>query len=283
MKELSKILKGEAMFKIGDFSRLSFVTVKTLRYYDEIGLLKPVKVDRFTGYRYYSADQLPRLNYIAALKSLGLSLEEIATLIHNDLSPSQIRDIFILKKVELQQRANEEQRRLEQVEKLLKQIEKEGKMPDYQVVIKKVEPQLIASIRAILPTYGHLGQLYEELIPYVYSRGGKPAGPTMYMCHDMEYKEKDVDVEAGFPIAEAIAASDRVKVYELPGMAEAACTIHKGPYEGIGEAYSAIMAWTESNGYQITGPDRELYLTSPADTTDPNQYVTEIQFPVKKA
>ena len=98
------------MFKIGDFSRLSFVTVKTLRYYDEIGLLRPVKVDRFTGYRYYSAAQLPRLNYIVALKNLGLSLEEVATLINEELTLSQMRDIFILKKAELQQRVNEEQK-----------------------------------------------------------------------------------------------------------------------------------------------------------------------------
>ena len=100
---------------------------------------------------------------------------------------------------------------------------------------------------------------------------------------DEEFKEHDVDVEAGVPISKAIPGAGRVSVYELPGMAEAACTIYKGPYENIGEAYSAIISWVESNGYQITGPDRELYLTSPTDTTDPNQYVTEIQFPVKKA
>jgi effector-binding domain-containing protein len=271
------------MFKIGDFSKLSFVTVKTLHYYDEIGLLKPVKVDRFTSYRYYSADQLPRLNYIIALKKLGLSLEEIATLINNDLTPTQMRDIFLLKKAELQQRVSEEQRRLEQVEKLLRQIEKEGTMPDYQVIIKKVEPQTFASIRTILPTYGHVGPLYEEVIGHLYSSGGKFAGPTIFICHDPEYKEKDVDVEAGVPIVEAIPGTDRIKVYELPGLEQAACTIYKGPYEGIGEAYSALMSWIESNGYQIIGNDRELYLTSPADTQDPNEYVTEIQFPVKKA
>jgi effector-binding domain-containing protein len=270
------------MFKIGDFSRLCFVTVKTLRYYDEIGLLKPVKVDRFTGYRYYSANQLPQLHYIIALKDMGLSLEEIATLVNNSLSPSQMRDIFILKQAELRQRLNEEQKRLGQVEKLLQQIEKEGKMPEYQVIIKKVEPQIFASIREVIPNYGHVGELYNALIPYVFSHGGKPAGPTVYICHDNEFKEKDAEVEAGIPIAQAIPGSDRVKVYDLPGI-EAACTIYKGPYEGISEAYSALMAWIESNGYQITGPDRELYLTSPADTQNPTEYVTEIQFPVAKA
>jgi effector-binding domain-containing protein len=271
------------VFKIGDFSKLSRISVKALRYYDEIGLLKPVKVDCFTGYRYYSADQLPQLNYITAFKNMGLSLDQIATLIKNDLTPPQMRDIFTLKKAKLQQRVNEERNRLELVEKLLQQIEKEGTMPDYQVVIKKVEPQTIASIRAVLPTYGDLGQLYGEIFGYLGSQGiTRPAGPTLFICHDTEYKEKDVDIEAGVPIATAIPDSGRVKIYELPGLEQAACTIYQGPYEGIGEAYNAIMAWTESNGYQITGPDRELYLTSPADTNDPNQYVTEIQFPVTK-
>lgn len=272
------------MFKIGDFSRLSRISVKALRYYDEIGLLKPVKVDQFTGYRYYSADQLPQLNYILALKNMGLSLEEIATMINSDLTPSQMRDIFILKKGELQQRVNEEQRRLEQVEKLLKQIEKEGTMPDYQITIKKVEPQVIASIRDVLPTYGDVGRLYGEIFKYLGKKWVlKPAGPVMLICHDSEYKERDVDVEAAVPISKNIPSSDRVKVYELPGLDQAACTVYKGPYQGISEAYNALMAWIESNGYQITGPDRELYFTDPNKVKDPAENVTEIQFPVKKA
>jgi DNA-binding transcriptional MerR regulator len=202
------------MFKIGDFSMLSRVSVKTLRYYDEIGLLKPVKVDRFTSYRYYSAEHLPRLNYIIALKDMGLSLEEIATLVNNQLTPHQMRDIFVLKRGELQRRVSEEQRQLERVEKLLVQLEKEGKMPDYQIVIKKLEP---------------------------------------------------------------------MKVGELPGVEEAASLIYKGPYETISQAYQALMAWCEANGYELAGPDREVYLTSPEKTTDPSDYITELQQPVKKA
>jgi effector-binding domain-containing protein len=272
------------MFKIGDFSRLSFVTVKTLHYYDEIGLLKPVKVDRFTGYRYYSAEQLPRLNYIIVLKNLGLTLEEIGTLVNNSLTPTQMRDVFILKKAELSQRVNEEQRRLEQVEKLLKQIEKEGAMPDYQITIKKVDPQLIASIREVLPTYGDVGPLYGEIYKYLAKKWVfKPAGPAMLICHDQEYKESNVDVEVAVPINKSIRETDRIKVYELPGMEQAACTIHKGPYESISEAYNAIMSWIEGNGYQIDGLDRELYFTDPHKVKDPSENITEIQFPVKKA
>jgi effector-binding domain-containing protein len=271
------------MFKIGDFSRLCFVTVKTLRYYDEIGLLKPVSVDRFTGYRYYSADQIPRLNYIVALKNLGLSLEEIATFISDHLTPDRMRDIFILKQAELRRRVDEEKRRLEQVEKLLVEIEHNGKMPDYQVVIKKIEPQLIASIRAIIPTYGDVGPLYQELMQYVFGNGGRPGGPALYICHDPEFKEANPDIEAGIPLAAAIPGTGRVRVYELSGIERAACIVYRGPYEKISEAYSFIMGWLEQNGYRITGPDREHYLTGPNETQNPADYVTEIQFPITAA
>jgi effector-binding domain-containing protein len=271
------------MFKIGDFSRLSRISVKALRYYDEIGLLKPVKVDQFTSYRYYSADQLPRLNYIVALKNMGLSLEEVAKLINNDLTGCQMRDILIIRKGELQQRVTEDQGRLELVEKLLKQIEKEGAMPDYQVTIKKVKPLLVASVRDVLPVYGDIGRLYGEIFKYLGRKMiFKPAGPVMMIGHDGEYKESDVDVEAAVPIGKEIPGSGRVKVYELPGLEQAACIVHKGRYEDIGEAYKALMAWIESNGYQIAGPDRELYFTDPSKVKDPAENVTEIQFPVKK-
>jgi effector-binding domain-containing protein len=268
------------MFKIGDFSRLSRISVKALRYYDEIGLLKPVQVDRFTGYRYYSADQLPRLHYILALKDTGLSLEEIATLITNSFNTAQMRDIFILKQAELRQRLSEEQNRLAQVEKLLQQIEKEGKMPDYKVVVKKIEPQRVASMRGILPAYGEIGRFYDEIFKYLGKKMiFKPAGPAIFICHDGEYKERDVDSEACVPIKKAIPGSDKVKVYELPAI-EAACIIHKGPYDTIGVTYGALMAWIEANGYRITGPDREVYLTY--DAKDASKNITEVQFPVQK-
>ncbi|MFC1914331.1 GyrI-like domain-containing protein [Chloroflexota bacterium] len=156
-------------------------------------------------------------------------------------------------------------------------------MPEYQITTKKVEPQTVASIRAVIPNYSAVGELFGEIFGYTGSRGAKLVGPTFFICHDLEFKEKDVDMEVGFPIDQAIPGAGRLKVYELPGMEEAACTVYKGRYEDIGEAYNAIVSWAESNGYQINGPSRELYLVSPADTTDPSQYVTEVQFPVAKA
>jgi effector-binding domain-containing protein len=270
------------VFKIGDFSRIGFVSVKTLHHYDEIGLLKPIKVDRFTGYRYYSTRQLPRLNYILALKGLGLSLDEIATLVNDSLTTAQMRDIFILKKAELQQRVNEEQRRLAQMERLLEQIEKEGKMPDYQIVMKKVEPMKIASVRGTVPTYHDIMVLGEKLLPVFKEHASSITGPFLALYHDMEYREKDVDIEVAVPIAEDLSLPEPVKVRDLPGEDSVASTIHRGPYDNIGEAYQALMTWCEANGYELAGPDREVYLTSPPEVS-PADYVTELQQPVKKA
>jgi effector-binding domain-containing protein len=271
------------MFKIGDFSMLSRVSVKTLRYYDEIGLLKPVEVDRFTSYRYYSAEQLPRLNYIITLKDMGLSLEEIATLVNNELTPHQMRDIFILKRGELQRRVSEEQRQLERVEKLLVQLEKEGKMPDYQVVIKKLEPMRVASVRGTVPTYHDISTLFEKINPIFKEHAAAIAGPPLAIYHDMEYREKDVDIEVAIPVSQDFPLHDPVRIRDLPGEEQVASLVYQGPYESINEAYQALMAWCEANGYELAGPDREVYLTSHTQTPDPSGYITELQQPIKKA
>ena len=114
-------------------------------------------------------------------------------------------------------------------------------------------------------------------------KGARPAGPPAFMMYDPEYKEKDVDVEVAVPINKSIKGSDRVKVYELPAVEQAASTINKGPYASVPKAYGAILSWCEANGYQPLSPCREIYLTDPNTEKDPANNVTEIQFPVKKA
>jgi effector-binding domain-containing protein len=270
------------MLKIGDFSRLSRVTVKALRYYDEIGLLKPVSVDRFTGYRYYSVDQLPRLNRIVVLKNLGLSLEEVSQLVNNDLPAEHIRQLLHVKQAEIQQRLQDEQGRLGQVEKWLRQIEKEGIMPEQNVVIKKVDVQKVTSVRGVVPTYNDIDRLFNELYPYLMEKNAQIAGPPIAVYHDMEYMEKDVDIEVAVPIANSIPTTDRIKVAELSAIEQAACLLHRGPYETIGESYKALMAWAETNGYQIAGPDREIYLQGPEPSRSPEEFITELQLPVTK-
>jgi effector-binding domain-containing protein len=271
------------MFKIGDFSKLSQVSVRTLRYYEEMGLLKPIEVDRFTSYRYYSVDQLPRLNRILALKDLGLSLEQIAQMLDEGLPPAQIRGMLRMKQVEIQQQVGEEQARLARVEARLRQIEQEGKMPTYEVVIKKVEPQTVASLREVIPVPQDVGKMIERLFTHLGQRGVRPAGPPCAIWHDPEYHEGDIDTEVVVAIADALAASNGIKTTQLPGVEDMACAIHQGSYEGFSQAYAAIMGWIAANGYRIAGPIREIYLRGPGPTpTDPSTYVTEIQIPVEK-
>ena len=273
------------MIKIGDFSKMGFVTVQTLRYYDEIGLLKPVKVDQFTGYRYYSADQLLRLNYIVALKNLGPSLDDVAVLINDNLDAEHMSKIFTLKRTELKQRVLEEQKRLARVEKVLKQIEKEGAMPKYHITIKKIDPQIVVSVRDVLAEFSGegIGQMFQELIGFLVSNNIKPAGPSMLIYRDTEYKEQDADIEVAAPIGKEITGTGRVQVYELEGFEQVATITYEGPYEDMDEAYNEIMSWIAGNGYQINGFCRELYLVSPGDTDDPSQYVSEIQVPIISA
>jgi len=273
------------MFKIGEFSKLSRVPVKTLRYYDEIGLLQPAKVDRFTSYRYYSADQLPRLNRILALKDLGLSLAQIGRLLDDSLSPAQMRGMLRLKQAQLQQRVQEEQARLARVEARLRQIErKESTMPSYDVVTKKVDSQRVAALRDVIPTYGAQGQLWGELVAYLEQHKVKPVGPCFTLYYDDEYKEQDVDAEVCEPVSADTPLSNqgRVKIYDLPAIETMACVIHQGSYDTIGQAYSALLAWIDANGYRIVGPNREVYLRGVESGDDPSTYVTEVQFPVAK-
>lgn len=270
------------MIKIGDFSRLSRTTVKALRYYDEIGLLKPVKVDQFTGYRYYEVDQLPRLTRIIALKDMGLSLEEIAKLLDENVSIAHILDLLRTKQDGIRQRLEEESERLRRVEEWLKQVEREGKMPDYEVVLKKVPPQKVVAIRETLPGYGSFGQLFGKLMPYIFQVGAQMIGPPIGIFHDEEFKESNVDMELAFPVAADVPSKDGIKCRELPGC-QMATAIHKGSYDTVSAGYTALMKWIEANGYEIAGPSREVYFTDPNSGVPPSEYVTEIQFPVKKS
>jgi len=280
------------MIRIGDFSKLSRVSVKTLRFYDEMGLLKPVKVDRFSGYRFYEYDQLPRLHRILALKDLGFSLEEIGQLLRDGLSPEQMRGMLKLRQAEIRQQVQEETERLERVAARLRLIEQEDKMSEYEVVIKKVEPMTIASVRAVVPTPPEQGPLWEELGEALRAHHVPTTGACLSLYHDEGTPERDWDIEVCEPIDAALSETGRVKVRQLPAVATMACVVHHGPFTAISQAYDAIMKWIDANGYRICGPGREVYLREakpsgqggpiPVSQTDP-ETVTEIQFPVEKA
>jgi DNA-binding transcriptional MerR regulator len=270
------------MIRIGDFSKLSRISIKTLRYYDEMGLLKPVEVDPFTGYRLYEYSQLSTLNRILALKDLGFSLEEIGRLLDDGLSVEQMRGMLKLRETEARQRVQEEAERLQRVEARLRQIEQENSMSKYDVVIKKVEAVKIASVRDVVPTPPEQGGLWGELEGYLELNHVRPKDVCFTLYHDDEFKERDWDLEVCEPIDADLSASQRVKVQTLPA-ASLACTMHNGPFVTIEEAYNAIGKWITDNSYRIVGPSREVYLkpSKNGSQTDP-ETVTELQFPVEK-
>ena len=272
------------MIRIGDFSKLSRVSVKTLRYYDEMDLLKPVEVDRFSGYRFYEYSQLARLNRILALKDLGFSLDEIRKLLEGDLSLEQLRGMLKLREAESRHRVQEEAERLTRIEARLRQIEQEDVMSKYDVVIKNIEPLKVASLRGVVSTPPVQGTLWRELDGYLAMHHIRPSGPCLSLYHDEEYKEMDWDIEVCEPITEEVPSSKRIEVQVLPSVKAMACTVHEGPFVSIGEAYDAILRWVDENGYQVIGPMREVYLkeAKQGSQTDPGT-VTEIQVPVEKA
>jgi effector-binding domain-containing protein len=272
------------MIRIGDFSKLSRVPVKTLRYYDEMDLLKPVDVDPFTGYRLYEYSQLSTLHRILALKDLGFSLEEIGRLLDDGLSVEQMRGMLKLRETDARQRVQEEAERLQRIGARLRQIEQESCMSRYDVVIKSADEIKVASVRGVVPTPPEQGMLWEELEGYLAAERVRPVGACFTLYHDDEFKERDWDLEVCEPIDTEPGGTQRVKVWSLPAAEALACTIHHGPFVTIGEAYNAIGKWITDNGYRIVGPCREIYLepSNNGSQTDPNT-VTEIQFPVEKA
>ena len=157
------------MFKIGEFARIAQVSIVTLRYYDRCGLLKPNALDPDTGYRYYTLDQLARLNRILALKDLGFPLEQITRLLEEVLSLDQLRAMFALKQAQVQHMIDVEETRLARLSARLRQIEQEGTMPAYEILLKQVGPILVASIRSFIQLGDDMGQYLN--LPALKKRG----------------------------------------------------------------------------------------------------------------
>jgi DNA-binding transcriptional MerR regulator len=270
------------MLRIGDFARLSQVPVKTLRYYDDLGLITPARVDSASGYRYYSVEQLPRLNRLLALKDLGLSLEQIARVLNDGISHEQLRGMLMLKRAEAEDRLQEDMGRLARIEARLRDIELEDHMPEYDVALKTIPPMLVASRRISIPKNDMvpklLGAAYDETYKHIREHGGKDLEPCMALWHTTSDTYTDEDAEAVVPINRVLPESDRVRVYELAG-GTFASAVHHGDFAEFTQLHPALLRWIDANGYRITGPSREIYLRHDANAADS---VTEIQYPVEK-
>ncbi len=156
------------MFQIGAFSKIAQVSGRLLRYYDEIGLLSPEATDPETGYRYYNAQQLPRLNRILVLKELGLSLEQISRLLDQHITVDEIRGMMTLRKAQIEQTVQTEMARLRAVEARLQQINTHGQIQEPDVVLKAIPAQPFLAVRDMLHGIGairHLERVVSTVVP----------------------------------------------------------------------------------------------------------------------
>lgn len=285
------------MLKIGEFSRLSQVTVKTLHHYDEIGLLKPSHVDRFTNYRYYTLDQLPRVHSIMALKALGLSLEEIAQLLVDDLPPDQIRGMLRLKQAEVRQRLREEQARLAQIEFRLRQIEGEGMIQTVDIAIKRIESFYAMTLRHQRQTWEErmrIGEAMSHAIEHGLLKpvGGTPtnpigSSPLINLFYEEEFRgeyadtEVVVTVEPTHPPLVSLGEVGTFTLREIPAIPVAATYMHQGDYASLNEKYLFLQRWALENRYKLGGTWRFVYHRGPMHGVDPSEYLFELQHPIE--
>lgn len=269
------------MYKIGDFSRLCEVSVKTLHHYDDLGLVRPMRVDQENGYRFYAAEQLTRVRRILNLKAIGFSLEQIAGVLDGDSTSVQLHDLLEEKRCELRQLAGETNDRLAQLDVWLKRITEEETMPRFDVVVKTFEPQLVASMRERITSFARVGAMFSELATHIERSGGKTAGPGTFIHHDSEFQDGGSDMETFFPICAAIPETDQIRVYELPGAPAMACLIYQGEHDAACDAArQALATWIEKNGYRISGPDRLAFLD--CGESGDGISVVEFQYPVER-
>ena len=272
-------LYNRLVLKIGEFSALAQISIRTLRHYDEVGLLKPSYDEAQTGYRYYSVSQLPRLHRILALRDLGFPLDRIGDTLEEGVSADALRGMLLLRSVEQERQVNEETERLDRLKALIHLIDKEGRMSS-DVIMKEVEPQWIVSLRENIPAYRVVGQLIGRLYGLLGPLGGEGMG--VGLLHDPEYKEQDVDVEAGVYVKHRVEAQAPLRCYQLPAVTVAS-VVHHGAFNRIGEAYTDLLRWIEANHHHPGGPTRELFLhVSQPVSRDDSSNVTEIQVPVRK-
>ncbi len=271
------------MFKIGDFSKLTQVSVRMLRYYDELGLLKPAEVDRFTGYRFYSARQINRLNRIISLRDMGFMTAEIDDLLSQELDNQSLLRKLKDKQAELEGEIAAEEAKLHKLRVFMNVLGKENSIVNTDVIIKKIPACKVVSRRRVIPEYNQEGILWGELSDFV-QRNEIPCGDASFaVYHDQDYKEKDVDVEVVMAVKTLQEDREGFTFREMEPVNQMASLMVNGPYENIAQGYNTLGKWVEDNGYVIAGNARQVCHKGPWNESSPENYLTEVQIPVTKA
>lgn len=270
------------MFRIGEFSKLTQVSIRMLRYYDEAGLLKPAETDRLTNYRLYSAEQIPILNKIVFMRDLGFTVSEIAAALQS------WNDEFIAhqlehKRKEIEAAIKSEQEKLTKINLAQQDIQQEKIEIHYNVSIKTIPSYPVLSLRRTVADYYAEGQLWKELSAFAHQQRIPVSGNAFTIYHDMDYREREVDIEICAPVARMGENVNGFVFRNTEAVPLLACTMVYGPFERIAGAYIAFASWLqEHNQYRMAGTSRQIVHRGPWNEESPDKYLTEIQIPLKE-
>lgn len=263
------------MFSIGEFSKIVCASVKTLRYYDQIGLVRPERIGE-NGYRYYSLAQAERVRLILKLRRYEFSLKEIQEMLDTPES--------FLKNLEAQRDKLFDERRalsavLSEMQAHIQNYRRTHDMTDYQknytIALKDTPALPVISWRGKFGVKD-FGAAFSKLYERVAKKHADVKRTSGAVYYDPEFSDECSDIEV-FVIAKNPEQADHV----LPA-GPTAHTVHHGAYSGLGDAYTALTAWIEKNGCAVAGAPYEIYRVNQFDTLDPDAWETDIYFPVVK-
>ena len=267
---------SDTLYKIGMFAAMNHVTVKTLRFYEEQGLLNPALIHPETGYRYYTLSQMAVLHQITALKLAGFTLEEIARI----NSGADEKAVLLKKKSELLTKISELTRQIAMVDGYLSRKETRLCTP---VLIKTIPETTVAYLRTRLKSYDNLFDRMPEMGALMEKAGCECAVPEYCFTAYPEpgYREADILVEICESVVEAKEETGDLQFKTLPGI-QAACVFHRGSYRTFSQSYETVLRYIEENGYEIAGEIRESYIDGVWNKDDESQWLSEIQVPIRK-
>ncbi|CDA10808.1 MerR family transcriptional regulator [Intestinibacter bartlettii] len=270
------------MFKIGEFSKLSQVSIRMLRHYDKIDLLVPEKTDKFTGYRYYSAAQLIVINRIQELKKMGFSLNEIKDILKDYKDDDSFKSALKSRKSEIELGIEEMQNQVLLIENFVKRLE-EVSIMKYNVNVKEMPERKVASLRKIIGSYPQEEELWNQIRSEIAPQNPKFSNPSYRVAiyRDEEYKETNPDIEIQIAVDGDYKDTQNVKFINVSPM-KVASVMMKGGYEQIGEVNATVVNWVQDNNYEFAGDMFSIYHVGPAETKNQDELVTEICFPIKK-
>lgn len=271
------------MLKIGDFSKLSRISIRMLRYYDELGLLAPKSTDDFTSYRYYAEEQLTIAGRIVALRDMGFGLATIGEILHSYDNPQALAAFLAVKQAEVQAEAEAAGHRLLLLDTAIKRLRKDETAMNYNVTVKTMPERYVASVRKIIPAYDQEGMLWNIMMTETAPQNMQIAEicNSLAMFHDNGFKEADVDVEVQMTVKGSYQNTENV-VFKTEPAALIASATYKGSYEQLTAVNQAVANWVRDSGYEFDNMMFCIYHVSPAQTQNPDELVTEVCYAVKK-